>query len=48
MSIVGGGGQAELATVNERILMAVPGALSWEQAGGAPEVFTTAHDGVLT
>jgi NADPH2:quinone reductase len=48
MSIVGGGGQAELATVNERILMPVPDALSWEQAGGAPEVFTTAHDAVFT
>src|SRR5579875_3898461 len=48
MSIVGGGGQAELATVNERILMPVPDGLSWVEAGGVPEVFTTAHDAVFT
>jgi NADPH:quinone reductase len=48
MSIVGGGGQAELATVNERILVPVPDNLSWAEAGGAPEVFTTAHDAVFT
>src|ERR1700753_1294532 len=48
MSIVGGGGQAELATVNERILMPVPGNLTWGEAGGLPEVFTTAHDAVFT
>jgi NADPH2:quinone reductase len=48
MSIVGGGGQAELAVVHERILMPVPENLTWEQAGGVPEVFTTAHDAVFT
>jgi NADPH2:quinone reductase len=48
MSIVGGGGQAELATVHERVLMAVPEALSWPEAGGAPEVLTTAHDAIFT
>jgi NADPH:quinone reductase len=48
MSIVGGGGQAELATVHERILMPVPDNLSWPEAGGLPEVFTTAHDAVFT
>ncbi len=48
MSIVGGGGQAELAVVHERVLMAVPDNLTWEQAGGVPEVFTTAHDAVFT
>jgi NADPH:quinone reductase len=48
MGITGGGGQAELAVVNERILMPVPEELSWNEAGGAPEVFTTAHDGVFT
>jgi putative PIG3 family NAD(P)H quinone oxidoreductase len=47
MSIVGGGGQAELATVHERTLMRVPDSLSWTEAGGVPEVFTTAHDGVF-
>jgi NADPH:quinone reductase-like Zn-dependent oxidoreductase len=48
MGIVGGGGQAELAVVHERVLMPVPDALSWPEAGGVPEVFTTAHDAVFT
>lgn len=48
MAIVGGGGQAELAVVNERVLMPVPENLSWVEAGGVPEVFTTAHDAVFT
>ncbi len=48
MSIVGGGGQAELATVHERVLMPAPDGLPWEQAGGLPEVFTTAHDALFT
>lgn len=48
MAIVGGGGQAELATVHERVLMAAPGALDWPSAGGFPEVFTTALDALVT
>jgi NADPH2:quinone reductase len=48
MGITGGGGQAELAVVHERILMPVPEELSWNEAGGTPEVFTTAHDGLFT
>jgi len=48
MAIVGGGGQAELAVVHERQLMPVPQRLDWTQAGGAPEVFTTAHDALFT
>ena len=48
MGIVGGGGQAELCTVHERILMPVPERLSWVEAGGTPEVFTTAYDAVFT
>jgi|SRR5947209_7854040 len=48
MGIVGGGGQAELAVVHERQLMPVPGRLTWPQAGGTPEVFTTAHDAIFT
>ncbi len=47
MAIVGGGGQAELAVVHERQLMPVPAALDWPAAGGAPEVFTTAHDAIF-
>jgi NADPH:quinone reductase len=48
MAIVGGGGQAELAVVHERQLMPVPAALDWPEAGGVPEVFTTAHDAIFT
>jgi putative PIG3 family NAD(P)H quinone oxidoreductase len=48
MAIVGGGGQAELAVVHERVLMPVPERLDWPQAGGVPEVFTTAHDALFT
>jgi NADPH2:quinone reductase len=48
MAIVGGGAQAELATVHERVAMPVPEALDWPAAGGFPEVFTTAHDAVFT
>jgi NADPH2:quinone reductase len=48
MGIVGGGGQAELAVVHERVLVPVPERLSWPEAGGVPEVFTTAHDAVFT
>jgi putative PIG3 family NAD(P)H quinone oxidoreductase len=48
MAIVGGGGQAELATVHERQLMPVPDALDWAAAGGLPEVFITAHDALFT
>jgi NADPH:quinone reductase len=48
MALVGGGGQAELATVHERVAMPVPDALDWPAAGGFPEVFTTAHDALFT
>ncbi|HEX8206103.1 MAG TPA: NAD(P)H-quinone oxidoreductase [Solirubrobacteraceae bacterium] len=48
MAIVGGGGQAELAVVHERQLMPVPDGLDWHEAGGVPEVFTTAHDALFT
>ena len=48
MAIVGGGGQAEMAVVHERIAVRVPEALDWEAAGALPEVFTTAHDALFT
>jgi NADPH:quinone reductase len=48
MGIVGGGGQAELATVHERQLMPVPDGVDLQRAGGIPEVFTTAHDAIFT
>lgn len=47
MGIVGGGAQAELVVANERQLMPVPQSLDWTQAGGLPEVFTTAHDALF-
>ncbi|HEY0345797.1 MAG TPA: NAD(P)H-quinone oxidoreductase [Solirubrobacteraceae bacterium] len=48
MGIAGGGGQAELAVVHERQLMPVPDAVAFPDAGGLPEVFTTAHDALFT
>jgi putative PIG3 family NAD(P)H quinone oxidoreductase len=48
MSLVSGGGQAELAVVHERTAMPVPDELDWAAAGGVPEVFTTAHDALFT
>jgi putative PIG3 family NAD(P)H quinone oxidoreductase len=48
MAVVAGGGQAELAVVHERGLMPVPEVLEWPEAGGFPEVFTTAHDALFS
>jgi len=48
MGVVGGGGQAELVAVHERLVMPVPDDLDWDAAGGTPEVFTTAHDALFT
>ncbi len=48
MAVVGGGAMAELAVVHERHLLPVPATLSWEQAGGFAETFTTAHDALFT
>ncbi len=48
MAVVGGGGQAELVVVHERAAMPVPDQMSWEEAGGFPEAFTTAHDALFT
>jgi NADPH:quinone reductase-like Zn-dependent oxidoreductase len=48
MAVVGGGGQAELAVVHERLAIPVPDGLGWPEAGGFPEVVTTAHDALFT
>jgi NADPH:quinone reductase len=48
MAVVGGGAQAELAIVHERVAMPVPDELDWTAAGGVPEAFTTAHDAIFT
>ena len=48
MAVVSAAGQAELVVVHERLAMPVPDNLGWPEAGGFPEVFTTAHDALLT
>jgi len=48
MAVVGGGAQAELATLHEATAMAVPDTLSFTQAGGFPEAFTVAHDALFS
>ena len=48
MAIVGGGAQAELAVVHERIAMRVSDAVPFAEAGGVPEAFLTAHDALFT
>ena len=48
MAIVAGEAQAELAVVHERMLVPVPAALSWEEAGAVMEAFVTAHDALFT
>jgi putative PIG3 family NAD(P)H quinone oxidoreductase len=48
MAVVGGGGQAELAVVHERHLLPVPDGIGWPEAGGFPEVFSTAFDALFT
>jgi NADPH2:quinone reductase len=48
MAVVGGGGQAELAVIHERVAIPVPDGLGWPEAGGFPEVVTTAHDALFT
>jgi len=48
MAIVGGGGQAELVVLHERAAMPIPAELDAVSAGGAAEVFTTAHDALFT
>jgi putative PIG3 family NAD(P)H quinone oxidoreductase len=48
MAVVGGGGQATHLVVHERLLMSVPATITWEEAGGFPEAFVTAHDALFT
>jgi NADPH:quinone reductase-like Zn-dependent oxidoreductase len=47
-AIVGGGAQAELCLVPEGSTLPVPEGITWEEAGGFPEVFFTAHDALFT
>ncbi len=48
MGVVGGGGQATMAVLDESHALAVPGGLSWEEAGAFPEAFATAFDALFT
>ena len=48
MALVGGGAQAELVLVDEGSAIDVPENITWEEAGGFPEVFTTAHGALFT
>ena len=48
MALVGGGAQAEICVVHERAALPVPGPMTWVEAGGFPEAFTTAHDALFT
>jgi NADPH2:quinone reductase len=48
MALTGGGSQAELAVVHERLLLRVPEELSWSKAGGFVEAYATAHDAIFT
>ncbi|HXQ19901.1 MAG TPA: zinc-binding dehydrogenase [Acidimicrobiales bacterium] len=44
MALVGGGGQATRATVDEAHALAVPDHVDWPAAGGFPEAYSTAFD----
>ncbi|HEX3541545.1 MAG TPA: zinc-binding dehydrogenase [Acidimicrobiales bacterium] len=48
MAVVGGGAQATRIAVHERLAVPVPPTLTWAEAGGFPEAFTTAHDALFT
>jgi NADPH:quinone reductase len=48
MAVVPGAGQSELAVVPELVAIPVPEAISWAQAGGFPENYTTAHDALFS
>jgi NADPH:quinone reductase-like Zn-dependent oxidoreductase len=48
MAVVGGGAQATLAVVDETHAIAVPDSLPWPEAGGFPEVYSTAFDALFT
>ncbi|GAA2097397.1 zinc-binding dehydrogenase [Streptomyces albiaxialis] len=47
MALVGGGGHAERIAVPAALLLPVPDALSWEEAAGFPEAFSTAWDALV-
>ena len=48
MSLLAGAAQAELAVVHERVALRVPDRVKMVEAGGFPEVFSTAYDALFT
>lgn len=46
-AIVGGGGQAEECIVPSEHLLLLPDSVSWSEAGGFAEAFTTAYDALV-
>jgi NADPH2:quinone reductase len=48
MAVVGGGGQATMAVVDESHALPIPDSLPWPEAGGFPEVFSTAFDALFS
>ncbi|HKQ62579.1 MAG TPA: NAD(P)H-quinone oxidoreductase [Candidatus Polarisedimenticolaceae bacterium] len=47
MGLLPGGGHAERVAVHERLCLAVPPALGWEEAAAIPEAFLTAYDALF-
>jgi NADPH:quinone reductase len=47
MSLIGGGGQAQLARAHEHTTLPCPPSLGWAEAGGFAEVFATAYDALF-
>ncbi len=47
MGILGGGGYAAKVTADERMLLPIPQALSFEEAAAVPEAFATAYDALF-
>jgi len=48
MAVVGGGGQATHAVIDEMHALPVPESVGWPEAGGFPEAFSTAFDALFT
>jgi NADPH:quinone reductase len=48
MGLAGGGAQAEYVLAHEGLLVEIPQNLDFVQAAAVPEVFTTAHDALIT
>jgi NADPH:quinone reductase len=48
LALLGGGGQAELVTVNAQHVLPMPDNVEWPVAGGFMEAYATAHDALVT